>query len=140
MTDADSIKLAEFCGWRWEPLEKPSTNTGKWYPPESSPIYQGPDDFIYGKDKPDLVFTPHTDANDCEALIRALNEAGYNVDISIRRNGKHSVRIIMGHEPVFVDNDDYKQGVCELALKVLDGNGRGSDEDGRDSDDRGQKE
>ena len=65
----DKIRIAEAMGWRWEPLERPSTNTGKWYPPQSSPLYQGPNDFIYGTQKADLVFDPFTDANDDYAVL-----------------------------------------------------------------------
>lgn len=72
------------------------------------------------KDLPD----PENDANDCEALIKHLN-ADYDIGIRFHREHGHSVEIYgvseQGNKPIHWTGDDWKQGVCELALKVIAG-------------------
>ncbi len=107
MSDQDRIRLAEAMGWE---------NPHKWR-------WQKPDADDYRNEPPD----PFTDANDCEALIQWLNEQGYGLTIEPWANG-HSVAIYsntqtMNEDTEFVASwagDDWKQGVCELALKVID--------------------
>jgi hypothetical protein len=110
MTNDDIIKLAEFCGLKW-------TAIGTEF------AWKRPDGGLVG------IFQPHTDANDCDALIRALNERGYGITIEPWPN-ECSVAMYSNAEQIadaeFVgswDGDDYKQGVCELALKVIDEKG-----------------
>jgi hypothetical protein len=100
MNDQDIIKLAEFIGL--------IPHGGMWYFPDTKSVRKTPQ--------------PHTDANDCDALIRALNEAGIAVSITHYTNGVSNV--LLGHfKAGHWNGDDYKQGVCELALKVIDEKG-----------------
>jgi hypothetical protein len=66
-------------------------------------------------------FNPFTDANDCEALIRWLNEQGWIVNVDW--SSEHSVKIWRFRNPDTKEftwqGNNWKQGVCELALKVL---------------------
>jgi len=75
-------------------------------------------------EKHHLAPDPFTDANDCEALIRFLNEQSFTVDMSIGIENADWVEIwpLADGKPgtQYWDGDDWKQGVCELALKVLD--------------------
>ena len=66
------------------------------------------------------IFNPYESDADCMALVRWLNERGYVIDINFRpsdawlrlyRAGKTASGPII--------YDDYKQGVVELALKVV---------------------
>lgn len=114
----DRIKLAEAMGWK---LIELADGTKYW---------QAPNEKIEGagqKNPPD----PFTDANDCEALIRHLNGQKYDVEIWHSGNGpEHGgrcnvscrVKVSPTVGPYMREGlacDDWKQGVCELALKVL---------------------
>jgi len=74
----------------------------------------------------ECVPDPRTDANDCEALIRRLNEQGYEVDVLHWRENDAAVlfrRSIETHETRYYDEitvADWKHGVCDLAEKVID--------------------
>ncbi|KKN66729.1 hypothetical protein LCGC14_0468400 [marine sediment metagenome] len=57
---------------------------------------------------------PFTDANDCEALIRWLNERGHHLEIRFYANGDSDVTIGLPKR-IWV-GANWKQGVCELAL------------------------
>lgn len=63
---------------------------------------------------------PYTNAKDCEALIKHLNGKGYDVILGINSNNRHDVDL---HKETkwlcHWQGDDWKQGVCDLALKVL---------------------
>ena len=74
---------------------------------------------------------PYTDANDCEALIRHLRKRGWLIRIEDQGTPASPLMPVVAwltihaHRPFRVHRwrgpcDDYKQGVCELALKVLD--------------------
>lgn len=67
---------------------------------------------------------PFTDANDCDALIRHLNGLGQWVIINHHNTKRGGSNIKMGKgisDPAYDwDGDDWKTGVCELALKVLE--------------------
>lgn len=69
---------------------------------------------------------PFEDANDCEDVIRWLGKRGIGVDIYRRPwMEQESVTIYIQGEPIAWkekrwQGEDWKQGVCELALKVLD--------------------
>jgi len=66
-------------------------------------------------------FDPFTDANDCEALIKWLTEQGYTVVIQIWDTEALVDLETIDNRPNLKGNcDDYKQGVCELALKIIE--------------------
>lgn len=107
------IKLAEAMGWSarelppvgidkvvmWE-IMRPNGKSFKWPTKHYS-------------------FDPWTNATDCESVIRKLNDLSYWLEIyrnpigCVIRMGKHDMVATTWR------GDDYKQGVCELALKVL---------------------
>jgi len=104
----DRIFLAEAMGWT-------TFSEGElWLSPD-------PNNFSLRDSPPD----PFTDANDCEALIRKLNEQGYEVDVLHWHEGDATVmlkRSIEAHGKHYRDEitiADWKQGVYELALKAL---------------------
>ena len=120
----DRIKLAEVMGW--------NNITDQHLDTDSNLYVLGgfpPDTRAYGvrSSLPD----PFTDANDCEALIRWLNEQGWYFHIeqwdTIKREKKNTLIELYRTRLTSWKNDtwwgdftDWKQGVCELALKVLD--------------------
>ena len=64
-------------------------------------------------------FDPFTDANDCEALIVFLNEQGWEIEIDFNIGAQG---VVMWREDKSLDcyaGNNWKQGVCELALKVI---------------------
>lgn len=71
---------------------------------------------------PDLLPDPFTDANDCDALIKHLNGQGYDVQCIHGHREPAVVRTIRTSDWDCEEwsGDDWKQGVCELALKVID--------------------
>ena len=106
VSDVDRIKLAEAMGWK-----QMVSTPGNWYPPGLPPQANA-----LGHTLPD----PFTDANDCEALIKWLTEQGYTVVIQIWDTEALVDLETIDNRPNLKGNcDDYKQGVCELALKVL---------------------
>ena len=126
------IKLAEFVGWEWHHLvDYPNKDSGQW-------SLHGM--FRDWSIKSDLPFNPYEDANDCEALISKLTSMGWNVEIyhgtytqdvrdedpdHIYINGYRVFVHIWNidteeHHRKDMDQDSWKQGVCELALKVID--------------------
>ena len=111
----DIIRIAEAMGWIYTKGERISPlghrdpfNT--WH--------------MRGEDKlwNYLPFNPLTSHDDCHALIEWLNGRGFDVDRTMRKNrGKHSVRIGSASTIAqFWDGDDYRIGVVELTLKILD--------------------
>lgn len=101
MTDLDRIKLAEAMGLK-DSFGQPVDRNG--------------------------AFFPGTDANDCESLIKHLNLQRWDIDIwhsgnahTHRSNVPCRVRFRFadGSRSYDWDGDDWKQGVCELALKIL---------------------
>ena len=78
---------------------------------------------LTGQELPD----PRNSADDCEALIRKLEDHGIEVTLSFD-HGHESVSSVDTEEwpaPVYI-GDDWKHGVCDLAEKVIDAaeNGR----------------
>lgn len=63
-------------------------------------------------------FNPFEDANDCEAVIRKVVDQDYTVAIQLGPNGQSVDAISVEHDFSWV-GDDWKTGVCELALKVI---------------------
>lgn len=101
MSDQDRIRLAEVI------FPRPKKVPGRLTPP-----------YLFDD------FDPFTDANDCETLTQYLNGVGWDVIVTHYANGAVTVNL---HDPLgglpspeHYYGDDYKQGVCELALKVLD--------------------
>ena len=63
---------------------------------------------------------PENDANDCEALIVFLNEQGWEIEIDFNIGAQG---VVMWREDKSLDcyaGNNWKQGVCELALKVIE--------------------
>jgi len=108
MPDKDRIRLAEAMGWKQHP-------DGWWSTPRKNGVQtHGLDD------SPD----PFTDANDTETLIRWLNERGYQLLVNHHWSGRNGASLYNtsngGNFCEHWRGDDWKQGVCELALKVID--------------------
>ena len=102
VSNQDGIKLlAKAMGWT-------ETKYQRWLSPDRKMRCDFPPD-------------PFTDANDCEALIRWLNEKGVSVELHLDNNGYVVVFGYMNPDPFFsYEGDDWKQGVCELALKEIE--------------------
>lgn len=118
----DRIKLAESIGWKWHPAAgRPNDDMGRWE-------FKGM--FLDWSTKANLPFDPFTDANDCNALIIHLLKLGYFIEIKLNPDDVAAKASWMRAEIEASDpnangcfnwtGDDWKQGVCELALKVLD--------------------
>ncbi len=101
-------QLAEFMGW--EEINYPN----------DGPMWRHCDcHWIRYKAPPD----PFTDANDCNALIKHLNEQGaWRVNINIESHGDY-VKIWRYKSPdtqeIYWEGDNWMHGVAALALKVL---------------------
>ena len=106
------FKLAEAMGWKTGRTDtvvvmgKPIPHT-RWIDPDGNDRAQCPD--------------PENNANDCEALIRWL-ETAYLIWITIRFGCNQQASINMNNDECehYWSGDNWKQGVCELALKLLD--------------------
>ena len=106
----DRIRLAEAMGWK--PL------AGEWDLKSDPKAWEGPDIIGNYDDLPD----PFTDANDCDALIKHLESKGIEVSVEFGIAEDYVVIRRMPADPDLIiwRGDNWKQGVCELALKVLD--------------------
>ena len=117
MTD-QRIKLAEFVGREACP-NRGCDNAGsiavqtgydEWEQEQCEWCYCHPDS--------QFSFNPRNDANDCEALIRKLNEAGWTFYIKLEPEG-HAIALWHRESPRHEwQGDDWKHGVCDLAEKV----------------------
>ena len=133
MTD-QRIKLAEFVGWK-----RGTIGTEYCWRHEDGRLMckllmgeKGEEFFTYFGMCPD----PRNDANDCEALIRKLNEHGWSVVVDWQHDDpKHAPGVWIEfwhfeteiHERIQgMDRERWKAGVCDLAEKVIDAaeNGR----------------
>ena len=118
LTDQEiRIKLAEEMGYR----PYPDADTPCWWSPDGLTIHTLTDEFPHLSQLPD----PLNDANDCEAVIKHLNGLGHHVMIDLNTDGTVLVSVYDAGEPFDFPNpdwtgDDYKRGVCELALKVIE--------------------
>lgn len=96
--------LAEEMGW-----------TQRSHPDGLGPCWEAPDGRY-------LMFRPNpfTDANDCNDLIKHLVKQGESLSIGFV-DGRCSVESIRSGRFGMISwkGDNYMQGVCELALKVL---------------------
>ncbi len=73
-------------------------------------------EFVNEDELPD----PFTDANDCEAVIEYLNKMNIFVNV-VHGAFFDSVTLVEDAEIISTtEGSDWKQGVCELALKVID--------------------
>ena len=111
----DRIKLAEAMGWELKDAETYSfvDSSKKNYRKQ----WYRPDGITHSTIKlPD----PENDANDCEALIRWL-EKSHLVWITINFGCGQQTAIHAWNDDVEFkwSGDNWKQGVCELALKVI---------------------
>lgn len=107
------IKLAEAMGWAKCPMR---INLGR------SEYWQRPNEQLKGAYQSDIP-DPFTDANDCNALIKHLNEEGWNLEVVFGRNGKHYVilqQFPTAGKSLKWQGDNWMHGVCELALKALE--------------------
>ena len=123
MTDADRIRLAEAMGWKCGPVHTVAVMgrqipAQRWIDPEGNDL------------SPAALPDPANDANDCEALIRWLQEKGYDIEIwwsgtayTHRSNVNCRVKAKYRSDWERITEgkayDDWKHGVCELALEVL---------------------
>ena len=105
----DRIKLAEAMGWKPIP-----DDPGWWLCPENGVGYEA-----------DELPDPFTDANDTEALIDHVSEH-YSVIVHFKSD-RHPAYVdfyrsndTLNHPTHKWYGDDWKKGVCELVLKVLD--------------------
>ena len=114
MNNQDRIRLAEAMGWKWS-LRNVTYKTGQW----TSPDGVESEVWCYHESLP---FDPFTDANDCDAVIAKLNDEGYWFEMRLHWPAiGHFVTLhhIAAGKSGEWQGDDYKTGVCELALKVL---------------------
>lgn len=107
---SDQITLAKAMGWSEITISK--TNKA-WTHPDVHRI-------VHVSDLPD----PFTDANDCEAVIRFMAEK-HDVIFTIWYPCADQTSACCSRDGYATDTfhwhgEDWKQGVCELALKVLD--------------------
>ena len=108
MTDLD--KLATAMGY-----VKISNYTGSFADQQGTEHWTHPDVYVVFE-----VPDPKNDANDCNALIKHLNELGATVKVEHTRSGmKDYVRVYYNHMKG-IECDNWMHGVCELALKVID--------------------
>ena len=114
MTDADRIRLAKARGWN-NITDKHLDRDTDLYVLAGLP----PNTRSYGVRTP--LPDPFRDANDCEALIRFLVSKKYYIGIQYSYDSPTYVEIFR-HDTLREDweGDDWKAGVCELALKVID--------------------
>lgn len=114
------IKLAEWVGWKRKPHYHPSTgNMFRWYSPDGEYVPTRPNIICVGAKVPPS-FNPYKSDADCMAVRKHLNESGWWIIINIHNDESAHITIGKGMGDPLHDwnGDDYKQGVCELALKV----------------------
>lgn len=113
----DRIKLAETMGWERQ--------AGEFDLKSDPDVWIGPDtkqgDFGNYFDFDELP-DPFTDANDCEALIRWLCSNGHSVRVDFLEcfDEPESSTVSLDGDESGDDCRFWKQGVCELALKVIE--------------------
>ena len=111
MTDADRIRLAEAMGC----MPDPPKGFERWdHFAEMSKENELMQDYLKS-----VLPDPKHDANDCEALIRWLNGKGWIVRISIGPDAADVWIETLANECHDWSGYDWKQGVCELTLKVI---------------------
>ncbi len=122
MTDAARIKLAKAMGWA-EAAHPQNKNYRRWIDPTNNGRK------VSDQQLPD----PFTDANDCEAVMDRFRQKGYGWTIESWPDGDSVslYRMIAKDVAVgdFIDHweggvsstgrDNWKRGVCELTLKVI---------------------
>ncbi len=110
MTDIEKrIKLAEAMGWKHCQMRE-NLQRYCWQNPISKL-------WVEESELPD----PFTDANDCNALIKHLNGLGIAIELNLDENGYVVVQGYKAPDPFFsYEGDNWMQGVCELALKVIE--------------------
>lgn len=117
----DRIKLAEALGWHSirDHGDRDIVGLSAGYQAEDT-TRRDPSDY-YWKSAQRLP-DPFTDANDCEALIKHLNSKLWTVSVFFGLAGNFEVSVVSGNRGEYcheIQCDDWKQGVCELALKFL---------------------
>ncbi len=111
-SDQDRVRLAEAMGWEFEEVEH-----------EYRYCYKRPDGHRDAFRIPcyeTVIPDPFTDANDCNALIKHLTEQGGAVSIQVRKEWTQ-VYISPPNQTDWLQwqGDDWMQGACELALKII---------------------
>jgi len=116
MTIEARIKLAEARGWKWNHASN-DEKMGRWSFKGMTHDWSHVEEHL-----PD----PFTDANDCEALIQWLNDQAWFLQLEQRSTGaKLMIQIYRTfltswkHDPWWGPSENWKQGVCELALKFV---------------------
>jgi hypothetical protein len=113
------IALAEWLGWKC--TSKTTYPDGEVY----KTYWRDPVHGTSSNSFEDLP-NPYTSADDCDAVIRKLTDRDWQVDVC---NGRSCGRpfacvrlwsTVNDDWPEIWQGDDYKHGVCELALKVID--------------------
>ena len=98
------IELAELVGLQWEPDYQ---GVGGWLDVTGKvPIY--------------YYWNPYESHDDCHAVIEKIHAENWWVIINLKANGSAHVMISKGITDPQHDwnGDDYREGVCNLALKI----------------------
>ncbi len=120
VSSVDRIRLAEAMGARWVESHKGRDDLRDFIDAKGE---RYPDFVSDGQEPIPNVFRPHADANDCEALVRWLRTKGFTTTVQFHVQGGFWVELANWHDAehkLSLNTDDWKQGVCELALKVID--------------------
>ena len=103
----DRIRLAEWQGWTLIELQ------------DGTKYWRVPNEKLEGVGQL-LPPNPLTDANDCEALIKHLNSKGWEVEVDFNIGAQGVIMWCDDKSQDHYAGQDWKQGVVELAIKVLD--------------------
>ena len=115
------IRLAEWMGWVHTYDDKPvgmimDPPDGWWLSPD-------------GGWSVTLDFDPYEDANDCEALIERLRYCGHEVEFRFKEHSRDFAGVVFIHiwnldteMHERGDYDNWKQGIAELTLRIIDEN------------------
>ena len=128
MTDR-RILFAEFMGWYRVTDPDSMTQLGVAQPCYGDEVWVKPDhsDWVW----PEALPNPENNDTDCMALVRALNDAGYAVltyhwskthhGVEFRSDTSRFASSGNYRKPAdgYWTGDDWKQGVCDLAEKIL---------------------
>ena len=107
---SDRERIAQAMGYRLYERTKGDYTDRWWYPANENPKAGFPSHPI-----PD----PETSHDDCHALIEWLNGRGYEVHLFIRQH-RSLVTFLSGAWAKGWQGSDYRIGIVELTLKILD--------------------
>lgn len=113
--DKERVRIATALGWTDIRRESNAEfkDLGYWGLPPNSSHRLG-------------IPAPRNNASDCEALMRWLQSERYDVEIRIGWAAKDRVRIRWIDDEGqrvfhYLDVDDWKRGICDLAIKIIEG-------------------